>query len=88
MSNIAFEVKEAITALQQRILEQHPEMPVLLRKIHTVLKQDPEVVTLLEDEEIGTIISGLKIQTNTVIATSIATKKSGKSSAKITLDDL
>lgn len=88
MSDTAFAVKEQIAELQQRILQHHPEMPVLLRKIHTTLKADPEVVTLLEDEEIGIIINGLGIQTNTVIATSIATKKSGKAIKSIGVGDL
>ena len=88
MSDTAFLVKEQIANLQQRLLSAHPEMPLLLRKIHTTLRSDPEIVTLLEDEEIGVIIEGLKQQTNTVIATSVATKKSGKSLKSIGVSDL
>lgn len=88
MSDNAFLVKEQIALLQERLLTHHPEMPILLRKIHTVLKQDPEVVTLLEDEEIGIIVSGLSVQTQTTIATSVATKKTGKSLKSIGVSDL
>lgn len=68
-----FEFKEKMAALQASLLEAHPQMPVLLREIHTLLKKDPEVVTLLEEEEIGVLVNCLKVQTKTEIATT--TKK-------------
>lgn len=58
------EVQQNILSLQEALLSAHPEMPTLLRKIHTKLKADPAVVTLLSEEEIATVISGLKVQTN------------------------
>ena len=83
----AYVVKEAIADLETKLLSQHPEMPILLRKIHQQLKADPEVVTLLTEDEIGVIVNGLSKQTNTVIATSIAKGKS-KSIKSIGLSDL
>ena len=82
------QVLEQITALQSALLNAHPTMPVLLREIHKVLKADPEVVTLLNEEQIGVIVNGLSKQTQTTIATSLATKKTGKSIKSIGLADL
>ena len=80
-----FAVKEAIANLSNLILESHPTLPVLLRTIHTQLNSDPELVTLLSEDEIGIIVKGLSKQTNTVI-NAIAAKP--KSKTKITLEML
>ena len=73
------EVQQTIQELQTALLSAHPEMPTLLRKIHTKLKQDPAVVTLLSEDEIAQIVTGLKHVTNTEI-TSTAKKPGSKSS--------
>lgn len=57
-----FELKEKVASLESMLLAVHPEMPLLLRKIHTQLQQDPELVTLLSEEEIGLIVRGLSVQ--------------------------
>lgn len=88
MSDTAYQVKEAIQDLKSKLLSAHPEMPVLLRKIHQTLKADPEVVTLLDEEEIEVIVNGLSKQTQTTIATSLATKRTGKSLKSIGVSDL
>lgn len=88
MSDIAYQVKEAIQDLKTKLLSAHPEMPVLLRKIHTTLRSDPEVVTLLDEEDIEVIVNGLSAQTKTTIATSIASSKKGKSLKSIGVADL
>jgi len=84
----ALAVKEQIASLQSALLSAHPTMPVLLREIHKVLKADPEVVTLLNEEEIGVIVNGLSKQTQTTIATSISSAKKGKSIKSIGIADL
>lgn len=58
------EIQSTIQELQSALLAAHPEMPTLLRKIHTKLKADPELVTLLSEEEIAQVINGLKVHTN------------------------
>lgn len=73
------ELKSKIAELQTAIHTAHPTMPTLLRDIHTKLKQDPANVTLLDEEDIATIVSGLKVQTNTEISS--GTKKSSTGSA-------
>lgn len=73
-----------IASLQEALLSSHPKLPTLLREIHTAIKNDPEQVTLLSEEEISVIVSGLSRQTQTeLVASSASSKKK-----KINLDDL
>ncbi len=65
------ELQEKVADLQSKLLTAHPMIPVLLRTIHTQLLSDPEIVTLLSEEDIGVIVNGLKGQTNTEIATTL-----------------
>jgi hypothetical protein len=68
--------------LQEAIHHQHPKMPVLLMMIHKQLRNDPELVTTLSEEEIGVIVNGLKIQTKTELVGTVA--KQAKSRDKKT----
>lgn len=79
-----FELKEKVASLSEAILSKHPRMPVLLREIHTTLRTYPEQVTLLEEEEIGIIVAGLQVQTNTAFAAAATKPAAAKSvTAKI-----
>ena len=82
-----YEISEAIQSLQAALLAMNPEMPLLLRKIHAQLKADPELATLLDEDEIGIIVSGLSMHTKTVIATTVAKSKT-KSIKSIGVADL
>lgn len=84
--NPGFELKEKVAKLEEQLLASHPQMPLLLREIHGILRDDPENVTLLTEEEIGIIVSGLKKHTQTEIIAKVTTSK--KSVKKTTLDDL
>lgn len=64
-----------INSLQEAIQTAHPTMPILLKEIHTILKNDPAVVTILSEEDIAIIVSGLKQQTKTEITQSSLKKK-------------
>jgi len=64
-----------LASLQEAILAAHPTLPILLQQIHKQLKTDPAIVTLLSEEDIGIIVSGLKQQTKTEIAASSLKKK-------------
>lgn len=77
-----FELKEKVASLQAAMLEAHPTMPVLLRTIHTQLRKDPELVTCLDEEEIGIIVNGLKKQSNTEIATTTVKQASATATLK------
>ena len=69
-------LSEKVASLASAILEKHPTMPTLLREIHTTLSKYPEQVTLLTEQEISIIVSGLSVQTNVAFAAS-ATKPAG-----------
>lgn len=76
----AYEIKEKVLALQESMLSSHPQMPTLLRQIHTQLRADPEIVTLLSEDEISIIVSGLMKQTQTELV--VASVKSKTKSLK------
>lgn len=63
---------EQMQELATAIHTQHPKMPVLLMLIHKHLRNDPELVTTISEEEIGVIVNGLKIQTKTELVGTIA----------------
>jgi len=72
---ISTDLQMKIATLQNAILSTHPTMPILLKEIHTILKNDPSNVTLLGEDEIAIIVSGLKLQTKTAITESVSKKK-------------
>lgn len=84
----AFEVKEKLAQLEEALLQQLPTMPSLLRDIHRSLKNDPDTVTLLTEEECAILVNGLKKQTNTAIATTALKTPRKKAMSKMTVDDL
>lgn len=88
MSDQAYEVKNKLAELEESLLASTPNMPSLLRDIHRNLSRDPELVTLLTDEECSILVRGLKKQTNTEIATTAVKKAKTKSSKQLTLADL
>jgi len=79
------QIKEQVAQLSNALLAAHPQMPVLLRQIHTQLKQDPENVTLLSEEEIAVIVNGLKQQTQVELVTATPKKKA---MSKLDVSDL
>lgn len=83
----ADQLREKVLELQQALLSSNPMMPQLLRHIHTQLRMEPELVTMLAPEEIGTICQGMQKQTMSVIATAAAKSKT-KKATQLTLEDL
>lgn len=85
--NTADAIKMKVAELEQAILNQHPTMPTLLKQMHTALRQEPELLHMLSDEEIGVIVQGLSKQTNTVIVTAAAkgNSKAGKVAKSLNL---
>jgi hypothetical protein len=73
--------------LRDRIHTQHPQMPQLLKTIHTQLSKDPECVTLLSEEAIGVIVRGLQVQTKTELVTATVKKASASKTAKVKLSE-
>jgi hypothetical protein len=84
------QISEKILALQTALLEAHPTMPVLLHEIHRNLKNDPAIVTLLSEEEVAIVVSGLQKQTQSTIVTAAVkpTVAAKKALTKVTTDDL
>ena len=78
---VGFDLKEKVAKLQETILAKHPSMPGLLRSIHETLTANPDQVTLLAEEEIQIIVSGLEVQTGTFLAQSISKPSTQKSVA-------
>lgn len=79
------DIREKIAALQAHLLTAHPLIPSLLRTIHTQLKSDPEIVTLLAESEIKVIVSGLQHTTKIHLAEVSKPKK--KTLKNLDLDD-
>ena len=73
------QLSEKVESLRAALLNRHPSMPTLLQDIHRTLKAQPENVTLLSEDAIGVIVSGLQVQTSTSLAQS--TSKAGRSAA-------
>ena len=84
----AEQLKEQVLTLQAQLLEANPNLPTLLRTIHNQLRADSSLVTTLDEEAIGIIVSGLAKQQMTTIATSITKGNKGKSLKQIELTDL
>lgn len=79
------DIREKIATLQNHLLTAHPLIPTLLRIIHTQLKADPEIVTLLEEPEIAVIVNGLQQVTKVKLVETTAPKK--KALKSMGLDD-
>lgn len=80
---LAMEMAELTSALEAQV----PGFATILKKIHSHLQKDPNVVTLLSDEEIGTIVAGLEKHTNVAIVAPTAVK-AAKKKQPVSLDDL
>lgn len=80
------ELSMAIAELRDTITNAHPKMATLLRDIHTLLKSDPDLVTVLTEEEISVIVSGL--EKHTLVEITTAALKAKKSLKSTTVADL
>lgn len=84
------QISEKILSLQSALLESNPRMPVLLQEIHRAIKNDPAVVTVLTEEELAIVVSGLQRQTQTtIVATQAKPSAAAKKALKnVTADEL
>lgn len=74
----AYEVREKLARLEQLLLDKAPGLPTLLRDIHKQLKADPDVVTILTEDECNILVNGLMQQTKTTISTAVMKRKPKK----------
>lgn len=86
--NLAEQVKEKILEVENILNNNQPGLPNLLKTIHTILKKDPEVVTLLSEEECNVIVEGLKEHTKVEIAAKAMKSTPRKALKQTTLEDL
>ena len=86
--NQAFQVQEKLANLEAALLAGTPNMPIILRDIHKQLKADPDLVTILTEEECSVLVRGLKKQTGVEIAVKAIAGTKSKAASKITLADL
>lgn len=84
----AYQIREKLATLDKLLEDSAPGIASLLRDIHSQLKKDPDVVTILSEEECAIIVNGLKKQTATEIATSAAKSKPKKSLKNMSVADL
>jgi hypothetical protein len=86
--NLAEQVNEKIASLADALTTAHPRMPLLLKEIHTHLRADPEIVTLLDEDQIQIVVKGLIKQTNTELAAAVLKSTKKVSMKNITTADL
>jgi hypothetical protein len=88
---LKLDVISRIQQIGEKLLEKDPLLPTHLGAIHSTLIQYEELVHLLSDEQIKTLIAGQKKHTgNMVVAEITKTSKAtvGKRIPKTTVDDL
>ena len=88
LSPEVLEIKTKLAELENALLESLPTMPVILRDIHKQLKADPNIVTILSDEDCSVIVKGLKQQTQTEIVAAAVKSKPKKSLKSMGVNDL
>lgn len=73
------QLKMKCAELEQALLSENPEYKNILHKMHEEIRQTPEFIYMLKDEEIAVIVSGLSKMTGVQIA---EVKKKEKITAK------
>jgi hypothetical protein len=86
--NTATAIKEKILRIEAALLEGNPQLPLLLREIHTAIRDDHETVTILSEEEISILVRGLMKQTATVISAEALAKGTKKALKNMSTDDI
>lgn len=82
------ECRNKILSLQQVMIEETPKLPIVLGEIKRILLKNPEVATLLTEEEIGKLVAGLSVRANEKLAEAVVKSTRSKSVKNATIDDL
>lgn len=88
MIDQTFQIREKLAQLQDQLENNVPGIANLLRDIHREIKRDPDVATILTEDECVILVNGLKKQTASEIATTAAKKKPKKALKNMTTADL
>lgn len=82
-------LKLKMRELEAQLEAQIPGFALTLRDIHQFIAKDPNAVTILTEEEIGTIVSGLERHSGlTIVASKTPGKSKGTKSQPVTADML
>lgn len=81
------EVRNTIKDIESMLGANHPLLPNCLTKVKRIVKEHDSLAWELSKEEVG-IISKACIEASRVVLAEKAVKSRGKSSAKMTMDDL
>jgi hypothetical protein len=82
------ECREKILSLQGIMIAETPKLPVVLGEIKRILLKNPEVATLLTEEEIGKLVAGLSARAGEKLAEAVVKSTRAKSIKGATVDDL
>jgi len=66
--NLQEQLQGKIAEMSEILENSAPGLPTLLRTIHSQLKKDPDLVTILTDEECSVLVKGLKEHTKIELA--------------------
>lgn len=86
--NLQEQIQEKIAEIQTSLEASATGLPTLLRTVHSQLKKDPDLVTLLSDEECSILVRGLKEHTKIELACSAMKSAPKKALSRTTVDDL
>lgn len=84
----AEQITDQINNLQEALLTSHPTLPTILRSVLQKLKSDAHIVTLLTEDQIGTIVKSAIKHTGAVITATTSKASAKKALSKISADDL
>jgi len=86
--NLQEQLKDKIAEIRDTLENSAPGLPSLLRTIHTQLKKDPELVTLLSNEDCSILVNGLKEHTKIELACTAMKGKTRTALKQTTIADL
>jgi hypothetical protein len=69
------QIKEKIESIQQIMIAETPKLPTVLSEIRALLGKNPEVVTLLTEEEHAALFAGLTKRANAKFAEAVVKTK-------------
>lgn len=88
-NDLAEKIKFRCAELQQALEQEQPGYKTILQDIHEKIRETPELLYALKDEDIAVLVSGLEKHTGVVIAEKKAKEPmTKKRAAKLTEDDI
>lgn len=82
------EIEMKIAQLREQLLKDTPALPTILQQIKMYLSKNPEVVTLLSEEQIGEIVQAAQRVSQVKIVEAAMKGRGGKKLKDLELEDL